>query len=517
MQSLLVFLCCLIESLLTILTRVSAFIQAVIDVATTTQPLNPQRRSFHQQQQQQQQQRRMVSRRRRISRRHQPSPPLVCYMETLPNELLVATFEQLDTRDRFHCTMVNRRWHALVTPLLWKAPVPSGPICSSLPPFVAAPFSGLHLRSRSITTSSASGSSCCNGSAGSCSSTTATLVDETMCWCCPEAAVKDDNETCCFVENFPLHLPKYGHAIQSIKLPPAMTSDCTLEHLVRFAPNLKELRLDDCSFITDNSLRCLAGARRLRTLSLRSMKRLTDHGLSYLEHCKGLNTLDLAGSRRITHRGVSRLALALPRLAILDIGDCIRVTDVEAVARACGTKLIHLGIARLHCSLEDVTRHCPQLISLDVAKSGERRKYSSSVNDALDSLLVALEQHQVDISNLSSQSYLQYRQRIQRAVESRDRKTEFRDLTRLVDRLPRLERLNISYWRGLTNDAVMTALRHNHNIQQLQLEGCKLLDCRAFGCDRKYCDHHSLSSLPCSSVFRSRERRRLTVQGLDCY
>lgn len=292
-----------------------------------------------------------------------------------------------------------------------------------------------------------------------------------------------------------------------------MTSDCALEHLVRFAPNLKELRLDDCSFITDDGLRSLASARRLGALSLRSMPRLTDRGLGHLEQLKELHTLDLSGSTRITHRGVSRLVQTLPRLAILDIGDCLRVTDVEAVARACGTQLIHLGIARLHCSLEDVTRHCPQLISLDAARSGERHKYHDIVNDALDSLLVALQQHQVDIPNLSRRSYLQYRERIERAVESRHRETEFRDLTRLVARLPRLERLNVSHWKGLTNDAVMTALRQNHNIQQLQIDGCKLVDCRAFGCSRKHCLRGSFSSHPSTSVFRS-HKRRLMVQGL---
>ncbi|SAL97315.1 hypothetical protein [Absidia glauca] len=281
--------------------RIKALWDAVVLVARSPSHPYPQRHSSHD------------SIRRR---HHQQQRPIrrqqrqLDYISQLPNELLQLILENTGTStDWFHCTRVCQRWHLLVTPLLWKAPILSSPSTSDrLWRSMRLPKYGHSIQ----------------------------IIQRL-----------DYSK-----QHHPLlaSILKYCPNLTTLEVigspPPA-----EYPYLARCLPRLTDLILIDNDTLTDEALVMMAMQSRRHRLS--SLKRI-----------------DFVGCRKITHTGVHAL-LSQSSLHQLNLTDCSRVSG--QVLHHLSPGLQHLDVTRIgalmHTDIQALVTSCPSLVSLGLGRS----------------------------------------------------------------------------------------------------------------------------------------------------
>ncbi|GAN04042.1 F-box/LRR-repeat protein 2 isoform X2 [Mucor ambiguus] len=391
--------------------------------------------------------------------------------DKIPNEILIIMLESLDAADLFHCSTVSKHWNDFVIPILWRSPIPSKPILSCLPSFAA--------------------------------------MDK-------KHRIRHTHQESHLSPGFPLHIPRYGHAVKSLDLSQIAShvTDCTIQHIVRSCPQLVNLNLSHCRLITNEGLHYLGRATRiasqLQVLSLQNCRQITDAGLSHLTaQCHGLQTLHLGACPRITNDGIISLVTASGNtIRRLRLSDCSHMTGstLHAIARLCGPRLEWLDIARTkairHTDLEDLVQHCPNLCRLNV--SMKKPKPLSELRDQLnrtrerlfhlhEDMTQATEEQQeqedadqeapnplnelIDLLNrFNIQANLtdgsaQHRQLLLNQQHARD-PVCFSTVETITMHLKKLEHLNLSHWHCLNDKAMHMISVHAHCLNYLNLVGC---------------------------------------------
>ncbi|KAK4521402.1 DNA damage-inducible protein 1 [Mucor velutinosus] len=391
-------------------------------------------------------------------------------LDKIPNEILIMMFESMNAADLFHCSTVSKHWNDLVIPILWRSPVPNKPILSCLPSFA--------------------------------------VMDR-------KHRIKHSHQESHLSPGFPIHIPRYGHAVKSLDLSQIAShvTDCTIRHIIRSCPQLTSLNLSHCRLITNDGLYYLGRATRianqLQVLSLQNCRQITDVGLGHLTaQCHGLQTLHLGACPRITNDGIISLVTASGNtIRRLRLSDCSHMTGstLHAIARLCGPRLEWLDIARTksirHTHLEDLVQHCPNLRRLNV--SMKKPKPLSELRDQLnrtrerlfhlhEDMTQAVEEEEeqeqeedavnplnelIDLlnrfniqANLTSGS-AQHRQLLLDQQQVRD-PVCFATVETITVHLKKLEHLNLSHWHCLNDKAVHMISVHAHCLNYLNLVGC---------------------------------------------
>ncbi|KAI9008430.1 hypothetical protein CLU79DRAFT_776971 [Phycomyces nitens] len=404
-----------------------------------------------------------------------------CHVQRLPNEVLMVVFEMVGTggrkADLLNCTLVSKLWHDLVTPVLWRAPIPTQPICC-LPPFTSQLSRSQKWHSQESTVHRVSG-------------------------------------------GFPIHLPKYGHAIRSLTLSSSALhlTDCSIRHIVKYCPNLVSLQMANCKHLTNDSLRSLSRAQcapHLRVLNLQNCVQLSDTGLTHLAaECSSLEIIQLGGCVRISHQGVTHLVKASSRtLRRLCLSDCGRVTGatIHQIAKLCRTRLEWLDIARIgavqHADLVALVGYCPNLTRLNLARpksmllrqlqqhrqEQRRQQHRQRHQDHDDDYIPLLESQVNPLDELidmlrrynvqpAISSLFAHNQRFEQQYQQLAKQDDVSDATLelIITQLPRLAHLDLSHWTCLTDGAICVLAKHGLALTHLNLSGCKNITYRVFG------------------------------------
>ncbi|KAL9554368.1 hypothetical protein MBANPS3_002844 [Mucor bainieri] len=453
-----------IDFILYLYIHITSTVNAVIVVANKKDPhrrpfssavpaeemaLRNRRRSHHPttqalQQQQQQQQQHLRSAKRPV-------------FDTIPNEILILMLESMDAADLFHCSTVSKHWNDLVIPILWRSPTPNKPILSCLPSFAA--------------------------------------MDK-------KHRIKHSHQESHLSPGFPLHMPRYGHAVKSLDLSQIAShvTDCTIRHIVRCCPQLVSLNLSHCRLITNEGLYYLGRAT---------------HIASQLQ-CQGLQSLHLGACPRITSDGIISLVTASgSTIRRLRLSDCSHMTGstLHAIARLCGPRLEWLDIARTkairHTDLQDLVQQCPNLCRLNVAmkkpkplselrdqlnrtrerlfhlhedltlaadgddeeqqEEAEAEQQDEDAVNPLNELIDLLNRFNIQ-ANLTDGS-AQHRQFLLNQQHVRD-SVCFATVETMTTQLKKLEHLNLSHWHCLNDKAMHMISVHAHCLNYLNLVGC---------------------------------------------
>ncbi|KAI9310628.1 hypothetical protein BX666DRAFT_2005455 [Dichotomocladium elegans] len=384
-RSILGFWLAMLDALVCQIVYFMSLLQAMLEQVTNEGSHQKQRHKQQQQQQQQPPQKLYKQRAIQTAKRRNIGECVKSPVSQLPNELLTEIFELAGARHLFHATLVNRRWHHLVTPILWRAPVLSGPVCC-LPPFVK---------------------------------------EGHIMYCDPVRAS----------DSFPVHLPKYGMAVRSLVLPPLHTTDCSVLHIARYCPNLTHIVLDDCKRITTFSMYLLSQhCSRLEAVSVSRCTLVDNTGLGQLQRLERLSSVRLAGLREITDEGVIALAKAVP-LTELDVSDCSGIKCLDELAKTCGDRLTRLGMARQPLTaLRTIVKHCPNLQHLNVARK-------SMADRRLSYLVDSLRDHDIRLSPLGTTLVRRHR-----ALEKAHH-VDQDNLDTILKGLSKLEYLDVTNWQ----------------------------------------------------------------------
>ncbi|KAI9268114.1 hypothetical protein BDA99DRAFT_504878 [Phascolomyces articulosus] len=377
------------------------------------------------------------------------------YINQLPNEILTVVFEMTASPHHlYQCTLVNHRWHALVTPILWRAPVLTGPVCcfplfmkSSMTP----PCDYMYCQQSSPTTVGSSSSS-------------------------------ENNNA------FPIHLEKYGTAIRKLVLPPQHTTDCSMAHIARSCPNLQDLTIDGCKRVSHLGLLFLTRhVQKLERLSMNRCILIDNQGISYLNTQQKLTTISMAGLKRVTSSGLTHLVQELPQLHTLDISDCSGLNPtkehhpkyLKQLFQACGTKMTFLQLNRLtlfsqnnHNSMSTMVDWmidaCPNLQHVGMARK-LKRSSDQHVTDLIDSL----EQHHIGLTRLGANLVRRHRQR-QRQQQQKQMDPQELDqhhFLHVLNGLKQLQSLDVSNWNALEESWVKKAVTGQKKMIKVQLSG----------------------------------------------
>lgn len=477
--------------------RVSAFLQAILVVASDLSQRDNLHRQYAAKVVPDSPTMTVVRRRRQQKPQKAPvaKPQTVNYINELPNEILLAIFEMAKPTDLPRCTVVCRRWHVLVTPILWRAPVLIRPVCC-LPPSKTTcrhplqkgmdAFVDYQYRAYSNTS--------CPSSSSVWSPSSALLSKDGFC----EPARLSGCQQTIASDSFPIHLEKYGTAVRKLVLPPKYTTDCSVRQIVTYCPNITHLVLDGCIHITDITLLLLAKCQTIESLSIRYCNLVTDTGLLYLSSLPRLQELYVTGLNRISCDGVTRLA----PLRCLDVSECSGVTAVRELVRSCGTALTHLSIARLNVKdLESIVEFCPNLVYLNARRSCSHRAWRSD-----DSLIELIESFQ-RYTDITLSHYYRRRISAKQQAELQDQQV----FDNLVSGLSKLKYIDVTLWNGLMDHKVQQTLHRHGQLAGIAVAGCRNLSCRAFGCKCRTARHGK------STVFNvgGSSSRAITVKGLN--
>lgn len=115
-------------------------------------------------------------------------------------------------------------------------------------------------------------------------------------------------------------------------------TDSSVERVSQFLPNLTELNIAGCSFVTANGLMYIAwGLSNLKLLNLRSCRQVSDRGVGNIcghnvnvTGAKGnlqLETLILQDCQKLSDQALKHISTGLPKLKVLNLSFCCRVTD----------------------------------------------------------------------------------------------------------------------------------------------------------------------------------------------
>lgn len=291
--------------------------------------------------------------------------PTAALIHRLPDEVLQVMFlNGSNSSDLVQYTLVCQRWHRLVTPLLWKAPIlppplpgpvganytPSEPHDPTAPP----PRSRHQHHRRTSSTFSRNGRLPLPPSS----------LPTTMKW---------------------FRIPKYGRAVQTLRLGSIaeQVTDDLLQFITQHCPNLIVLDLSHCHHISSTGYQHLARSRctsSLLQLNLSYGTQLTDSALVSLSmRCDSLEIIHLAGCRQITRMGIRSLAAASRQsLQYINMKDCINVSGhiLQDLAILCGPRLVGVDATRicsvLHSDIKALVQHCPRLEQLYIGQNKSR-------------------------------------------------------------------------------------------------------------------------------------------------
>lgn len=281
--------------------RVKALWDAVVLVARSPSNPSSQRHSSYDSLRRQRQYRQPHPRRRQQRQ--------LDYISQLPNELLQLILENTGTStDWFHCTRVCQRWHQLVTPLLWKAPILSSPT-DRLWRSMRLPKYGHAIQIIQRLDYSKQ-----------CRPLLASILK-----CCPNLTT-----------------------LEVIGSPPP----AEYPYLARCLPRMTNLILLDNDTLTDEALVMMAMQSRRHQFS-------------------ALKRIDFVGCRKITHTGVRALLSQAPSLRQLNLTDCSRVSGQVLHHLSSGLQhldVTRIG-ALMHTDIQALVTSCPSLVSLGLGRS----------------------------------------------------------------------------------------------------------------------------------------------------
>ncbi|KAI8330907.1 hypothetical protein BC941DRAFT_439890 [Chlamydoabsidia padenii] len=283
-----------------------------------------------------------------------PSHHTTTFIFRLPNEVMQAVFtDGGDNNDLVQYTLVCQRWHRLVTPLLWKAPILSPSILGPVGTNYTPPHD-----STTITTNAPSR----HRRTGSTLSRDGRISSSRI------------------LRSF--RLAKYGHAVQTLRLGSIseQVTDDLLLYITQHCPNLIVLDLSHCHQLGPSGYQHLARSKctsSLIQLNLSHGKHLTDSALVSLSmRCDSLEIIHLAGCHQITQMGVRSLAAACRQsLQYINMKDCIKLSGhiLQDLAILCGPRLVGVDATRicsiLHSDIKVLVQHCPRLEQLYVGQN----------------------------------------------------------------------------------------------------------------------------------------------------
>ncbi|KAI8977589.1 hypothetical protein BDF20DRAFT_808698, partial [Mycotypha africana] len=380
----------------------------------------------------------------------------------LPNEVLYKIFDLLEMDDLSRATAVNKRWHKVINPILWKSVIPDAALISCVPAFAMADrkYKTTHFH--------------------------------------PKSHISP---------RFSFHKPQYGIAVRSLDLTHISFSvtDCYIRHIASYCPNLLYLNLSECHYLTDDSLfyisRCLPS---LETLILQGCYLITDKGLSVLAaNQKNLVTVNLGGCTGITENGVINLLTSTCTSSSSDNGkqksssirrlwlnDCrFKKTRIllQQIGRTCNTRLEWLDIARCghdggkegdtdydygnllhHSDIEQLILACPNVTRLNLGMKPIKEESAitalMNAHEAEDhpfnELTHLLQRFNLEpsLSQTSQHTLRDHRLRMNaRQIQLQQRDVISSDtVTFIITHLTKLERLDLSRWRCLSEKVMHT-------------------------------------------------------------
>ncbi|KAI9363133.1 hypothetical protein BD770DRAFT_380878 [Pilaira anomala] len=352
--------------------------------------------------------------------------------ERMPNELLLNLFSCMDSNTLYHCSTVTKHWNALITPILWKSACPKHPIMT-------------------FTTDTSS----------------LGFISKTFRHFSPQ---------------FPFHLPKYGHAIQSLDLSRIAHSieELTITKIIHHCPNLNSLNLSDSS-IGIMELLSISKNISLKTFIAQNCEYLTDVGLLFLvKNCRHLEALDLAGCGRITDNGLIKLVIATgSSLRRINLSNCKQLTGISlhAIAKRCGPRLEWLDIDNTsmiqHSHLEYLVTRCPNITRLNLG-----RMKNNSLRDEnrypLNALLNLI--YRLDVEpRLTDESFQHRRNLLLQQRERNNSLVSSQTIDLITCKLLKLEHLNLSGWDCMNDENAKKLALVSHRLVYLNVIGCKNL------------------------------------------
>lgn len=353
--------------------------------------------------------------------------------ERMPNELLLNLFSWMDSNTLYHCSTVTKHWNALITPILWKSACPKHPIMT-------------------FTTDTSS----------------LGFISKTFRHFSPQ---------------FPFHLPKYGHAIQSLDLSRIAYSieELTITKIIHHCPNLNSLNLSDSS-IGIMELLSISKNISLKTFIAQNCEYLTDVGLLFLvKNCRQLETLDLAGCGKITDNGLMKLVIATgSSLRRINLSNCKQLTGISlhAIAKRCGPRLEWLDIDNTnmiqHSHLEYLVTRCPNITRLNLGRMKNNNSLRDENRYPLNALLNLI--YRLDVEPRLTEESFQHRRNL--LLQQRERNhalVSSQTIDLITCKLLKLEHLNLSGWDCMNDENAKKLALVSHRLVYLNVIGCKNL------------------------------------------
>ncbi|TMW57343.1 hypothetical protein Poli38472_003268 [Pythium oligandrum] len=152
-------------------------------------------------------------------------------------------------------------------------------------------------------------------------------------------------------------------------------TDATVQEVVNTVPNVRGLRLSQCSAITDAGLWAIARqCQSLDTIYLAGCEKITELGLRLLAHNCRLLTIGLSDCPQVNDTMLQTLAAGSWMLQTFIIQRSRRISDAGIVKLAqCCKDLRHLDVSECEHigeygdkALVEIGRYCPQLRVLDL-------------------------------------------------------------------------------------------------------------------------------------------------------
>ncbi|ORX59647.1 RNI-like protein [Hesseltinella vesiculosa] len=431
------------------------------------------------------------------------SPSLV---DQLPLVVLRRIFDNLGNPALLECMVVCKRWHRLVTPILWTHPTFDRPNLQFSPtPSQSYTKQELHQRRRCISTANQPRPD------QSVSSPLLPRQPQQRRRRYQSNNLGGDRPTTVRRRSVPdalavLAKPDYGDAVQSLSLEPlsGQLTDDLLLFVLQNCPRLTSLNLTHCNRITSQGFHHLAHAPcapYLVQLTLAGCATLEDHDLITLSaSCHRLEKINVSGCSRITEDGVRALVSAARHyLRYINMRDCLRVSGhvLQDLAVLCGNHLLGVDATRIcsivHADIQALVHHCPQLEQLYVGRSRSPLVCQLQHRMRQDQATPKeRKQRPVSTSMLNKPEALAS---LVQVIQQRERKQRLRNLSQptaspftkprdddqqqdvsqatvelIIRHLTRLKAIDLSHWSCLTDQLVRRLWQHGR-LQHVGLEG----------------------------------------------
>ncbi|KAF9357552.1 hypothetical protein BGX34_009310 [Mortierella sp. NVP85] len=277
-------------------------------------------------------------------------------------------------------------------------------------------------------------------------------------------------------------------------------TDRTLKTILEHCPNLRRLTISECRGITDRGMQFLREAPcvargTLVSLHMAACYQITDQGL-----------LNLVSAHHFSQKvdgttTTTTAALGVPRFESLDLAGCFQISDrgLIPLLEQCGARLLQLRVSDCEKVTSDsvmaLTRHCPSIQWLDLARSGtltgECLIQLSEQCPNLEWLNLA-RQNPNEPSSGASSSENQEQEEEEEEEEEDEGEDEVtsevtnegedigeqqdpisdRAIARLCESCPRLQLLDLSYITTITNTAIESLSESATSLVCLTIIGC---------------------------------------------